>query len=125
MSGALFKKTTNRLKKISKLPDNKQSLLSRIGQKGVDELSKSTPRDSGEAASAWYYRIETVGKGQYNLKWYNKKILSGGVPLVLLLQYGHGTRSGSFVPGRDFINPALVGVYSEFKTVIAREVRTI
>lgn len=90
--------------------------LDRHGQAGVDALSMATPRDSGSAASSWSYEVVKT-KRTYSISWTNSD-MAGGVPVVILLQYGHGTGTGGYVQGRDFINPALKPIFDK----IANEV---
>lgn len=94
--------------------------LRRFGEKGVTALSNATPVDTGEAASSWYYEVKKVSNG-YNLIWANSK-MAGTVPLVVLLQYGHGTTGGTWVQGRDFINPALLPIVNSLSEELWKEV---
>ena len=98
------------------------SVLHEHGRMGVKALSKATPRDTGDTAGAWSYKIDGNPK-QYVLTWTND-VVAGSAPLVLLLQYGHGTKSGYFIPGQDFINPALKPVYASFGKAIGAEVHS-
>jgi len=113
-----FKKTLAWLERLSKL--DVYHLMNDFGRKGVTALSKATPKDSGEAANAWRYEIRG-SKGKYKLIWTNSKIV-GGVPLVIMLQYGHATKSNTYVAGRDFINPALDPIFRDLKRKLEREV---
>lgn len=83
--------------------------LDRFGARGVDALSKATPKKTGLTASSWKYKViekpDTI-----ELVWTNSNNVDG-VPLVILLQYGHATRNGGFVKGVDFINPALKPIF--------------
>lgn len=99
---------------------NLAPILEAYGRKGVEALSSLTPKDSGEAANAWYYEVRKTRKG-YFLSWNNSKIV-GDIPLVILLQYGHGTRGGAYVQGRDFINPALRSVVEQLSNELWKEV---
>jgi hypothetical protein len=83
--------------------------LSKYGAEGVTALAAATPKDSGEAADAWYYEI-VKEKNSYSIIWDNSKMV-GSTPLVVLLQLGHGTGTGGYVQGRDFINPALRPIF--------------
>jgi len=113
-----FKKTFrffNRLKN-----QDVKHILERYGQLGVSALSRATPKDSGEAAAGWGYKIE--GKpDRYKLIWTNS-VLAGRAPLVLMIQYGHATKSGGWYSGQDFINPAIRPVYEELNQALAKEV---
>lgn len=90
---------------------NFRSVIEKEAEKGRVALANATPRDSGEAASSWSYEI-SQNRGGLEITWTNSK-MAGGVPLVVLLQYGHGTRTGGYVQGRDFINPAMKPVFDK------------
>jgi hypothetical protein len=83
--------------------------LDHYGRLGVDALMMATPVDTGLAASSWGYRVIDDKRGP-SIEWYNDDI-EGGYSVVILLQYGHGTRGGGYVQGRDFINPAIQPVF--------------
>lgn len=87
---------------------NKKHLdvLDRIGRIGVDALSKATPVDTGKTASSWSYQIEKR-KDQIAVVWTNSNIVNDWANVALLIQYGHYTRNGGWVEGRDYINPAM------------------
>jgi hypothetical protein len=79
--------------------------LDRLAREAANLLSSATPKDTGRAASDWDYEIKK-GKGAVSIHWTNDDIESG-VNVVILLQYGHGTGTGGYVSGRDFINPVM------------------
>lgn len=113
-----FKKTTaffNTLKK-----DHITNILHKYGSRGVQALSAATPVDSGLASISWYYTVGVVN-GQYWIDFHNKDI-EGGAPVVILIQYGHGTRNGGYVVGRDFINPAIRPIFEAIKNDVWKEV---
>lgn len=87
------------------------AILSNYGQLGVNALSAATPRETGETASSWGYEI-VQDKGSWSIIWTNSNVVDG-VPIAVLLQYGHGTGSGGYVEGRDYINPALAPVMDQ------------
>lgn len=94
--------------------------LDQYGQMGVDALSDATPKDTGETAASWYYKVI---KGQRpGIAWYNSKDDKDGAPVVILIQYGHGTGTGGYVQGRDFINPAMRGVFDQIADAVWKEV---
>lgn len=97
-----------------------ERLLDRYGKAGVIALSTATPRDSGLTASSWVYEIEKVGSS-YTLSWSNTNT-NNGVAVAILIQYGHGTGTGGYVPGVDYINPAMKGVFDELSETIRKEV---
>lgn len=79
--------------------------LARFGPMGVAALSSATPKESSATANAWYYEI-VKKPGYYAIVWRNSHI-EDGVPIAIVLQYGHGTRTGGHVEGRNYINPAI------------------
>jgi hypothetical protein len=86
--------------------------LERFGMEGVAALSAATPVDSGETANSWSYEI-LQDRTSYSIIWSNSHV-EGGRPIAILLQYGHGTGTGGFVQGRDYINPALQSIFDRF-----------
>lgn len=99
----------------------KMGSLDRYGRMGVDALSKATPVRTGLAASSWYYTIKR-SNGSTTLTWHNSDI-EGGYNVAILLQYGHGTRSGGYVQGIDYINPALKPVFEQMANDLWEEVK--
>ena len=85
--------------------------LSRYGQVGVNALSSATPIDSGATAGSWNYEILNDGSS-WSIVWGNTNIAAGR-PVAILLQYGHGTGTGGYVEGRDYINPALQSIFDQ------------
>ena len=102
-----FSKTTNFLKRITKL--NYKSILSKYGKMGVDALAKATPIDTGLTASSWSYEI-VEDDGGATIYWKNSNVVKG-VSIAVILQYGHGTGTGGYVEGIDYINPALRSIF--------------
>lgn len=98
------------LKKITSGPGI-FSRLERFGQAGVAALSAATPRDSGYTADAWFYEI-IEEQGSWSLVWGNNHV-EDGRQIAILLQYGHGTGTGGYVEGRDYINPALRPIFDQ------------
>lgn len=94
--------------------------LDRYGREGVAALSSATPVDSGLTASSWYYKIERK-KESVTISFHNSNI-QNGVPIAIILQYGHGTGTGGWVQGRDYINPAIQPVFDEIADSAWREV---
>lgn len=95
--------------------------LSRHGSAGVAALSSVTPTDTGLSSSSWSYKVTKKGRG-WELSWHNQNRISNGTPLVILLHYGHGTGTGGYVAGQDFINPAIQPVFDQIVTDLRREV---
>lgn len=102
-----FSKTTNFLKRITKL--DYKSILSKYGKMGVDVLAKATPIDTGLTASSWSYEI-VEDDGGATIYWKNSNVVKG-VSIAVILQYGHGTGTGGYVEGIDYINPALRSIF--------------
>ena len=94
--------------------------LDKYGRAGVEALASATPVDSGETANSWYYEI-TNSKGSAKITFNNSNI-QNGVPIAIILQYGHGTGTGGWVEGRDYINPALQPIFDEIANNAWREV---
>lgn len=115
-----FKKTEKFLKKMS--TTDFRALLERYAQQGVDALSAATPVDSGKTASSWQYEIQG-SKNSFTIYWTNSNI-NKGVNIAIILQYGHGTRNGGYVQGRDYINPAMRPVFDKMANDLWREVTT-
>lgn len=99
-----FKKTESFLKRASTI--NAMSILEKYARQGVSALSSATPKDTGFTAGSWSYEIEKTSTG-FAVVWHNEHVEKGYANIALLLQYGHGTRNGGFVSGRDYINPAI------------------
>ena len=98
-----FKKTTRYLEKTKEVFH--LGILDKYGREGVAALASATPVDSGLTANSWYYEIEN-NKGSITISFLNSNI-QNGVPIAVILQYGHGTGTGGWVQGRDYINPAI------------------
>ncbi len=87
------------------------NVLDDLGRQGVNALAAATPADSGKTASSWDYEVHK-GKSQTEIIWTNSNI-NEGVPIAIILQYGHGTGTGGYVQGRDYINPAIRPVFDQ------------
>jgi hypothetical protein len=98
-----------------------RKILSPFGEKGVSVLSSATPIDSGETKSSWDYRI-TQSRSSFSLIFINSHATNKGTPIVILLHYGHATRNGGYVQGRDFINPTIRPVFDELAEAAWKEV---
>ena len=94
--------------------------LDKYGREGVAALASATPVDSGLTASSWYYTIEQ-GNGSAKISFHNSNI-QNGVPIAIILQYGHATRNGGWVQGRDYINPAIQPIFDKIANDAWREV---
>lgn len=94
--------------------------LDKYGREGVVALASATPVDTGLTANSWHYKIEQRS-GSVSIVFYNSNI-QNGVPIAIILQYGHGTRNGGWVQGRDYINPAIQPVFDKITEDAWREV---
>lgn len=104
-----FSKTERYLQKIKNI--NIRNIIEKYGEKGVAALSSATPVDTGKTSSSWYYNISQTNTGiTIN---FNNSNINKGVPIAIILQYGHGTRNGGWVEGRDYINPAIQPIFDE------------
>lgn len=113
-----FSRLTRYLERVKK--GVRISDLEKYGREGVAALSSATPIDSGLTASSWNYRIERKD-GRIKIGFYNSNI-QNGVPIAIILQYGHGTRNGGWVQGRDYINPAIQPIFDKITNEAWREV---
>ena len=97
-----------------------RAVLDKYGKEGVQALRANTPVDSGITASSWDYYIDT-NKRTSKIVWTNTHIVSG-VNIAIILQYGHATKNGGFVQGRDYINPAIRPIMDKIANDVWREV---
>lgn len=113
-----FSKLTSYLEKTKETI--KLGNLDRYGREGVAALSSATPKDSGKTASSWYYEI-VHKNGSVSISFHNSNI-NKGVPIAIILQYGHGTRNGGWVEGKDYINPAIRPLFDKIANEAWKEV---
>lgn len=99
---------------------NIRPILEKYGQKGVEALAEATPKATGKTAASWSYEIKMEKTGAV-LSWNNANIVDG-VPIAVILQYGHGTRNGGYVQGVDYINPAMKPVFDAIRDELWKEV---
>ena len=114
-----FKKT------LAYLDDSSRALkninLDVYGRRGLDALREATPKDSGETADSWDYKVERNGN-VIKIIWTNNNITGDqNIPVALLLQYGHATKNGAWVEGLDYINPALKPIFDDMSNKIWKE----
>lgn len=107
-----------RVKEVVKLGD-----LNKYGRQGVQALSSATPIESGETANSWYYEINRT-KESVSISFHNSNI-NNGVPIAIILQYGHGTGTGGWVEGRDYINPAIQPIFDRIAEDAWKEVTNL
>ena len=113
----------NKTEKFLKRSNNIKLELDAYGRKGVAALAAATPVNSGETANSWYYEI-TKQNGKYTIAFKNSNI-NNGVPIAIILQYGHGTNNGGWVEGRDYINPAIQPIFDEMAEAAWKEVKRL
>ena len=113
-----FNKVSRYLEKVKNVA--KRSDLDRFGREGVAALASATPVNSGKTANSWYYEVE-YKRGSATISFHNSNI-QNGVPIAIILQYGHGTRNGGWVEGRDYINPAIQPVFDNIANEAWKEV---
>ena len=99
------------------------SILDKYGREGVAALASATPVESGKTADSWYYEIERQN-GSATISFYNSNV-NEGVPIAIILQYGHGTGTGGWVEGRDYINPAIQPIFDKLTEEAWKEVTKI
>lgn len=104
-----------RLKEVVKMGD-----LDKYGREGVAALASATPKDTGKTADSWKYKIER-SNGMTSISFYNTNVNKGS-NIAILLQYGHGTRNGGYVQGRDYINPAIQPIFDKIAESAWKEV---
>ncbi len=113
-----FAKTTRFLQKAGRAA--RVADLEQFGKEGVAALASATPVESGLTASSWYYTIERTRTSAKIT--FNNSNVNNGVPIAIILQYGHGTRNGGWVEGRDYINPAIQPIFDRIADHAWREV---
>lgn len=115
-----FDKTEKFLKKNLKLDDAAKRILVKYAERGLVALKAATPVDTGKTANSWYYEIESQN-GTTKIVWKNSNIVNG-IPIAIILQYGHETGTGGYVQGLDYINPALKSVFESISEELWSEV---
>lgn len=97
------------------------SVLEKFGDEGIAALKAATPVDTGETAASWNYRI-VEERENVRIEWYNTHVVDG-VPIAIIIQYGHATGTGGYVEGLDYINPAIKPIFERIVDNIWREVK--
>lgn len=113
-----FKKLSSFLERMKK--PLKKTTLDKYGKEGVRALMAATPVDTGLTASLWHYDIN-MSKDSSSISFYNDNI-ENGVPIAIILNYGHGTRNGGYVKGRNYINPAIQPIFDKLAQEAWKEV---
>ena len=99
------------------------NVLDKFGQAGVDALMSATPKDTGLTASSWGYEI-VHDLNATSIVFTNSHV-NEGCNIAIILQYGHGTGTGGYVSGRDYINPAIQPVFDRIAEEAWREVLSL
>lgn len=115
-----FKNTDRWFSKLSKTEIFDS--LDAAGRRGVEALSAATPYDTGKTSQSWTYEIN-IGNASTTLTWINTNTVNG-VNIAIILQYGHGTGTGGYVAGRDYINPTIKPIFDDIANSVWREVTT-
>ena len=113
-----FAKLTRYLESVKKTVNLRD--LDKYGQEGVAALSSATPVESGKTAASWFYEI-TKNNESIQITFHNSNI-QNGVPIAIILHYGHGTRNGGWVQGRDYINASIQPIFDKITNDAWREV---
>lgn len=114
-----WSETTNFLQKAKNFMIEKQ--LEHYGREGVAALAAATPVDTGTTASSWEYKIVKTPES-IQLVFTNSNTTKTGIPIAILLQYGHGTKNGAYVQGIDYINPAIQPIFEKIAKNVWKEV---
>ena len=101
----------------------KIGVLDKYGRAGVAALSSATPVDTGLTANSWFYEIEHSSGSDKIV--FNNSNIQNGVPIAIILQYGHGTGTGGWVQGRDYINPAIQPIFDQMTKEVWKEVTSV
>ena len=94
--------------------------LESYGQAGVRALADNTPRDSGKTAQSWGYKV-IRSRTNPGIEWYNTNV-NDGTSVAILIQYGHATKSGGYISGRDYINPVIRPIFDKIAADIWKKV---
>lgn len=116
-----FSKVTHYFERVKNTGKNID--FEKYAKEGVRALSAATPVDTGLTASSWYYEIKQEN-GRVAISFCNSNI-QNGVPIAIILQYGHGTNHGGWVEGRDYINPAIQPIFDKITKDAWKEVTTL
>lgn len=115
-----FSKTLKFLQQMQKIDSTLARICETEAQKGVHALIGATPRDSGLAANSWRYKIEHSA-GRVLIGWTNSDV-ENEFPVALMIQYGHGTGTGGYIQGRDYINPAMRPIFDSIRDTVWKAV---
>lgn len=116
-----FSKATSRLEQLKEI--FRAGVFDKYGRMGVEALRKATPVDSGLTADSWRYKVETNATGT-TIRWFNDNEVEGA-NIAILIQYGHATKGGGYVPPNDFVNPAMKPIFEKIAKDAWEEVSKI
>ena len=116
-----FNNTEKFFKKV--ISSNYLSIFEKYGKEGVRLLASATPIDSGKTANSWSYDIQK-NKSGISIIWSNSNIIDG-VSIAIIIQYGHATRSGSYIQGKDYINPAIKPLFDKLTEDLYKDVNKV
>ena len=116
-----FKKSTRWLSKLQRAEFYEK--VNAIAAQGTSALASATPVDSSKTAASWTHQV-TISRGGCKVEWLNSNV-NAGVPIAIILQYGHGTGTGGYVAGRDYINPAMTPIFEKIANEVWNEVTRI
>jgi hypothetical protein len=114
-----YQKTKTYLSKGIKLSPQLRQIFDKYGKIGVERLNAATPKDTGMTAYSWDYELKNWGI------WFKNTNVIDGIPVVILLQYGHLTKAGYYKQGTDFINPVLKSIFDDILNEVNREVKNL
>ena len=118
-----FNKLEKFLTNVIRIKPLTKMILNKYGKRGVEALKNATPKESGKTAESWTYDIEEEN-GVMKIVWRNTNVNDGQV-IAILLQYGHGTGTGGYVEGRDYINPAIADIFGQMANEAWKEVTSL
>ena len=116
-----FERTTRYFTKLLKM--SYSDIMHKYGKIGVERLKIYTPKDTGLTANSWSYEVKK-NRDVLSLSFKNSNV-NNGVPIAIIIQYGHGTKNGGYVAGVDYINPALKPVFEDLKNELIAEVKRV
>jgi hypothetical protein len=117
-SSGSFKNTEDFFKRMGR--SGPPPVLQKFGEAGIAALASATPKETGETAISWDYRVSKHRRG-YTVEWFNSNV-NEGANIAVLIQYGHGTGTGGYVAGIDYINPTMRPIFEGIIAEIWREV---
>ena len=123
-----MKNTETWLRKLLRL--DLQSILDKYGERGIKILAEATPKRTGKTAASWTYstnitRTSSGGVIGATITWSNTNLTEGSqhIPIVILIECGHGTRNGGYVPPNPFIKEAITPLFDELAEKLWKEVK--